>query len=160
MDNRQQKVNELANILRKQVIAVLILEDRRKFGAAPLSKDEYEWTAMKIYEMAVPTRMLKRLFEDCHEMQNDKGQMLHAANVGELEWCIKNRCIGYRSTLNVRHGWLPKKEDKELRRLPAFVELSKIYTNANHVIAPIPEQNPQQAEIAQICNAMNIKKVG
>ena len=156
MVENQAKIDSLTEQLRKQVIAALLVTDRRKFGAQPLSADEYEWTAMENYKMPCPTRLLKRLFEDCHEMQNDKGQMLHAVNVGELEWCLKNRCIGYASVLNVKHGWLPKKSDTELRKLPAFVELKTIYKAAKRVIAPTTADNAQTLEISNLVKLQRI----
>lgn len=154
----QNTVNRLCVELRKQVVTALILEDRRKFGAPALNKNEMEWTCMKVFMMPVPTKRIRRLFNDAHEMQDDKGMIPHAANVGELEWCLKNRSVGYECTTAVKYGWLPSKEDADLRTLPAFIELKNVYINEKKVIAPTIVQIGND-DTARIMNQIQLKQV-
>ena len=127
MENVQDKVNYLARLLRVQVIEALVKEDRLKYGAAQLSDEELEFYKQYINRLPCCTAMLRRLFEDAHEMHEEKGMFPHAASVGDLEWCIKHRTIGYACVQNVKHSWLPLKADAELRRLPAFKAISTVY---------------------------------
>ena len=120
MADIQEKVNYLSRLLRVQVIEFLVKEDRIKHGAAPLSDEELEFYKHSINKMSCCTAQLRRLFDDAHDMHEEKGMFPHAVTVGDLEWCLKYRTIGYSSTQNVKHSWLPKKEDAELRTLPAF----------------------------------------
>ena len=125
--NVQDKVNYLSRLLRVQVIEALVKEDRLKYGAAQLSDEELEFYKQYINRLPCCTAMLRRLFEDAHEMHEEKSMFPHAASVGDLEWCIKHRTIGYACVQAVKHSWLPFKSDADLRRLPAFAQLAKTY---------------------------------
>lgn len=127
MGNIQEQVNKLSKALRLQVIEALIKEDRVKYNAGRPTDEEMFYMVSFVNNLPCCTAMLRRLFEDAHDMHDEKGMFPHAASVGDLEWCMKHRGIGYRSTQNVKHSWLPLKADTELRRLPAFKELATIY---------------------------------
>ncbi len=127
MENLQDKVNYLARLLRVQTIEHLVKEDRLKYGAAQPGDEELEYFKYAVNKMPCCTRMLRRLFQDAHDMHEDKGMFPHAACVADLEWCMRYRSIGYSCSQQIRHNWLPFKEDEDLRRLPAMRELSKIY---------------------------------
>ena len=127
MPDMQNKVNYLAKLLRVQVIEHLVKEDRLKYGAAQLGDEELEFHKQAINKMPCCTAMLRRLFNDAHDMHDEKGMFPHAATVGDLEWCLKHRGIGYRSVQSVKNSWLPLKADADLRRLPAFRAISEVY---------------------------------
>lgn len=155
----QNRINTLCEALRKQVVSALIMEDRRKWAAPALSGEEAIWTAQQIFALPVPTRMLRRLFEDAHKLQAARGEMLRPATVGELEWCIKNRSIGYPTSLRVPLGWLPAKEDADLRKLPAFQELKKIYTETKLVVGPKIEPKKIDHETTELLNRIQLKRI-
>ena len=108
MPNIQEQVNNLAKALRLQVIEALIKEDRIKYNAQRPTDEEMLYMVTAIDKLPCCTALLRRLFEDAHEMHEEKGMFPHAVTVGDLEWCLKNRGIGYRSIQRVKHSWLPR----------------------------------------------------
>lgn len=158
MDKIQRQVNQLCDTLRKQVIAKLLLEDNLKFHAPAPAPEILEFDAMQIFKLNCPTRQLRKLFRDVHDMQDAKGQFQRPACVAELEWCLKFRKIGYPSSLRIKHGWLPAKEDEDLRKLPAFIALANIYKSTNNILPPINEKAVIK-EANEIINALTTKKV-
>ena len=163
MADIQEKVNYLSRLLRVQVIEFLVKEDRIKHGAAPLADEELEFFKHAVNKMPCCTAQLRRLFDDAHDMHEEKGMFPHAVTVGDLEWCLKYRIIGYSSTQNVKHSWLPKKEDTELRTLPAFRALTEVYrplVNAGKKILPPVDrkaiESEAQAIINQVSNAIKL----
>ena len=163
MSNAQDKVNYLARLLRVQVIEYLVKEDRLKYGAAQLSDEELEFHKQAINRLPCCTAMLRRLFSDAHEMHEEKGMFPHAVTVGDLEWCLKYRTIGYGTTQSVKHSWLPFKQDTELRRLPAFVQLAKIYRpliDAGKAILPPVDRKAIENEATAIINEVTTHLIG
>lgn len=160
MADLQNEVNRLSFLLRLQVIEYLVTEDRIKFGAAPLSDEEMIIIKRMINRLPCCTKRLKDLFIDAHRMQEDKGMFPHAANVGELEWCLKNRQIGYSCIQRVKQPWLPYKEDKELRMLPAFKALTQVYkpliAQGKPPLPPVDEERVQEEALA-IVNHLTAK---
>lgn len=137
MDNLQLTVNRLAKTLRMQVIEYLVKEDIFKFHGERLNAEDLKKTIEIIYKIPCCTRKLRALFDDAHRMHEDKGMMPHSASIGDLEWCMKYRSIGYRSAHTISYAWLPEPKDNALKNLPAFVELDRIYKNEKRAIAPI-----------------------
>lgn len=163
MQNAQEKVNHLARLLRVQVIEALVKEDRLKYGAAQLSDEELEFYKQYINRLPCCTAMLRRLFEDVHEMHEEKGMFPHAASVGDLEWCIKHRTIGYACVQAVKHSWLPLKADTDLRRLPAFRQLTNIYRPliaAGKRILPPVDRKAVESEANAIVNELATNLIG
>lgn len=163
MADIQEKVNYLSRLLRVQVIEFLVKEDRIKHGAAPLADEELEFFKHAVNKMPCCTAQLRRLFEDAHDMHEEKGMFPHAVTVGDLEWCLKYRIIGYSSTQNVKHSWLPKKEDTELRTLPAFRALAEVYRPlviaGKNILPPVDRkaiESEAQAIINQVSNAIKL----
>lgn len=163
MQDMQDKVNYLARLLRVQVIEALVKEDRLKYGAAQLSDEELEFYKQYINRLPCCTAMLRRLFEDAHEMHEEKGMFPHAASVGDLEWCIKHRTIGYACVQAVKHSWLPLKSDADLRRLPAFRQLTNIYRPliaAGKRILPPVDRKAVESEANAIVNELATNLIG
>lgn len=163
MENVQDKVNYLARLLRVQVIEYLVKEDRLKYGAAQLSDEELEFHKQAINRMPCCTAMLRRLFDDAHEMHQEKGMFPHAVCVGDLEWCLKYRGIGYRSVQSVKHSWLPLKADTELRRLPAFKAISAVYRpliDQGEKILPPVDHKAVESEANAIINEISTHLIG
>ena len=163
MADVQEKVNHLSRLLRVQVIEFLVKEDRIKHGAAPLSDEELEFFKHAVNKMPCCTAQLRRLFDDAHDMHEEKGMFPHAVTVGDLEWCLKFRTIGYSSTQNVKHSWLPKKEDTELRTLPAFRALAEVYRPlviaGKNILPPVDRkaiESEAQAIINQVSYAIKL----
>lgn len=158
MPNIQDKVNYLSGLLRVQAIEYLVKEDRLKHGAPQPSDEELEFFKQSINRMPCCTAMLRRLFEDAHDMHEEKGMFPHAVTVGDLEWCLKYRTIGYRSSQNVKHNWLPLKHDADLRRLPAFRALTEVYrplVNAGKKILPPINSKAIESEANAIINEIS-----
>ena len=158
MPNIQDKVNYLSGLLRVQAIEYLVKEDRLKHGAPQPSDEELEFFKQSINRMPCCTAMLRRLFEDAHDMHEEKGMFPHAVTVGDLEWCLKYRTIGYSSTQNVKHNWLPLKADTDLRRLPAFRALTEVYrplVNAGKKILPPINSKAIESEANAIINEIS-----
>lgn len=160
MDNVQSEVNRLSLLLRLQVIEYLITEDRIKYGASPLPDEQMVVIKRMVNKLPCCTKRLKDLFNDVHHMQEEKGMFPHPVNVGEMEWCLKNRQIGYVCIQRVRQSWLPFKEDKELRALPAFKMLTAVYrpmlANGKNPLPPIEEDKIQEEALA-IVNCLTAK---
>lgn len=155
MENQvQATVNKLSYTLRLQVIEYLIKEDRIKCGAQPICDEQLTVMKSMINKLPCVTKRLKELFEDAHEYQNILGfSMPRPVCVHELEFCIKQRHVGYPSSQRCKNAWLPKPEDKTLRTLPAFVELAKIYKGmiaTNQKILPPSVETSSDTEENQI----------
>ena len=163
MANVQEKVNYLSKLLRVQVIEHLVKEDRIKHGAAPLSDEELEFYKHSINKMPCCTAQLRRLFNDAHDMHEEKGMFPHAVTVGDLEWCLKFRMVGYSSTQNVKHSWLPKKEDSDLRTLPAFKALAEVYrpliATGKKILPPV-DRKAIESEAQAIINQVSFQLIG
>lgn len=163
MPNIQEQVNNLAKALRLQVIEALIKEDRIKYNAQRPTDEEMLYMVTAIDKLPCCTALLRRLFEDAHEMHEEKGMFPHTACVGDLEWCIKYRHIGYTSTQNVPRSWLPLKADADLRRLPAFKQLANIYRPliaAGKRILPPVDRKAIESEANAIVNELATNLIG
>lgn len=163
MDKVQEQVNKLSKALRLQVIEALVKVDRIKYGAERLADDEMLYTVKCIDAMPCCTAMLRRLFEDAHDYHREIGMFPHPACIGDLEWCCKNRVIGYASVQNVRHSWLPLKADDDLRRLPAFRQLAAIYRpliEAGKKILPPVDRKAIESEANAIINDLTNHLIG
>ena len=155
MNRKQSRINELARALRLQVISYLVKEDIFKYRGENLNDEDMGMTIELIDRIPCCTRKLRDLFRDAHRMHEDKGMMPHAVTIGDLEWCMEYRSIGYACEQRIPLSWLPYSEDASLRRLPAFVELDKIYRRERKAIAPINQKeiiSEAQAIINQVAN--------
>ena len=155
MANIQETVNYLSGLLRVQIIEALVNEDRLKHSAPMPSEEELEYFKYAVNKMPCCTAMLRRLFDDAHDMHNEKGMFPHAVTVGDLEWCLKYRAIGYQSTQRVKHSWIPLKSDTDLRRLPAFKALANVYRplidQGKNLLPPV-NQKAVESEAMAIVN--------
>lgn len=154
--NEQEFVNEAAKQIRTAVITKLISLEYIKYNKQLPSIDILNEQAKIIFEMPCCTKMLKKLFEDAHKMRDDRGMYNDSpATIADLEWCIKHRSIGYACIQKVSFGWLPYKQDKELRELPQCKPLLTFYGKqlkcGKNIIAPIEEEK-QESEPAKIVN--------
>ena len=159
--NTQENVNRLAKALRLQVIEYLVKEDIFKFRGERLNDADLMTTVRLIDRIPCCTRKLPELFRDAHRMHESKGMMPHCATVGDLEWCMDYRTIGYQCEQRIAHSWLPYKEDEELRRLPAFRQLAQVYAPliqaGKKILPPVDERavvSEAQAIINQVSNAI------
>ena len=155
MANTQDRINHFSKLLRLQVIEYLIKLDCMTYNVPVPAEEEIDFRKAMIFKMPCCTKLLKKLFRDAHDMHEEKGMFPHAVSVGDLEWCLKNRTIGYSCTQRVQHGWLVAKEDEDLRRLPAFVELTRIYRPliaAGKKILPPVEKKAIENEAMAIIN--------
>ncbi len=152
MDDMQKEVNRLCLLLRLQVIEYLLKVDRIEYGAPAISDEEMIVVKSMINALPCCTKRLKDLFRDAHQAQREMGMFPHAVNVGELKWCLTNRQIGYQCIQRVKQSWLPFKEDKELRQLPAFRALTEVYrpliAAGKAILAPIDEDKIQEEALA------------
>ena len=163
MEAVQNKVNYLAKLLRVQVIEYLVKEDRLKYGAAPLSDEELEFHKQAINKLPCCTAMIRRLFSDAHDMHEEKGMFPHAVTIGDMEWCLRFRSIGYGSTQNVKHSWLPLKSDSDLRRLPAFKAIASVYKpliDQGKKILPPVDRKAVENEATTIINELSTHLIG
>lgn len=144
----QQNINNLAKALRIACIRQLLSTDLLKHNATKtVDEAELAWRANEIYKLPIPTARLKNLFADCHQLRSDRGEFPHPVSVADLEYCVKQRAVGYRSSNICKYPWLPSKEDKELRALPEFRMLANVYKNAGKVIAPAKEMKDTEANL-------------
>lgn len=163
MSNVQEQVNTLAKALRLQVIEVLIKEDRIKYNAQRPTDEEMLYMVGYIDRLPCCTALLRKLFDDAHDMHDEKGMFPHAACIGDLEWCLKYRHIGYTSIQSVPHSWLPLKADADLRRLPAFRQLTNIYRPliaAGKRILPPVDRKAVESEANAIVNELATNLIG
>ena len=158
MDSTQITVNRLAKTLRLQIIEYLVKEDLFKFRGERLNAEDLKKTIEIIYKIPCCTRKLRALFEDAHRMHEDKGMMPHSASIGDLEWCMRYRSIGYRSEHSISYAWLPEPKDSALKKLPAFVELDRIYRESKRAIPPVKicENN----DVNNIVRQINFARIG
>lgn len=158
MDSTQITVNRLAKTLRLQIIEYLVKEDLFKFRGERLNAEDLKKTIEIIYKIPCCTRKLRALFEDAHRMHEDKGMMPHSASIGDLEWCMRYRSIGYRSAHTISFAWLPEPKDSALKKLPAFVELDRIYREAKRAIPPVKTSENNDAN--NIVRQINFARIG
>lgn len=163
MANTQDKINHFSKLLRLQVIEYLIKLDCMTYNVPVPAEEEIDFRKAMIFKMPCCTKLLKKLFRDAHDMHEEKGMFPHAVSVGDLEWCLRNRTIGYGCSQSVKQDWLPYKEDSELRRLPAFLELARIYKpmiDAGEKIIPPIDKEAIENEALAIINgvAKNLKE--
>lgn len=151
MANIQDIVNHLAKLLRIQIIEALIKEDCFKFNAPLPSEEELDYRKVAINKLPCCTKMLKKLFQDAHDMQEARGMFPRPVCVADLEWCLNHRNIGLLQR-GVRQDWLPAKEDNDLQQLPAFVQLDAIYRKLKKALPPIDEIAIQNEATAIINN--------
>lgn len=152
MDAQQSTVNRLAFLLRMQVIEYLFRKEWIKFNCAEKSDEELLIVKKLANELPCCTKKFKELFDDVHKMQMERGMVPHAANIGEMEWCLKYRYIGMFQ--RCKHDWLVYKEDEELRALPAFKQLAEIYkgmlANGQKILPPVNNSKVQSDALAII----------
>lgn len=163
MDNVQEQVNTLAKALRLQVIEALVKIDRVKYGAPKIEGEELFFTVKSIDALPCCTAQLRRLFEDAHDYHNDIGMFPHAVCIGDLEYCCRHRTIGYSSSQHVLNSWLPKKQDADLRTLPAFKQLANIYRPliaAGKKILPPMDHSAVMSEANAIINELATNLIG
>ena len=158
MDSTQITVNRLAKTLRLQIIEYLVKEDLFKFRGERLNAEDLKKTIEIIYKIPCCTRKLRALFEDAHRMHEDKGMMPHSATIGDLEWCMRYRSIGYRSEHSISYAWLPEPKDSALKKLPAFVELDRIYRESKRAIPPVKINENNDAN--NIVRQINFARIG
>ena len=158
MDSTQITVNRLAKTLRLQIIEYLVKEDLFKFRGERLNAEDLKKTIEIIYKIPCCTRKLRALFEDAHRMHEDKGMMPHSATIGDLEWCMRYRSIGYRSEHSISYAWLPEPKDNALKKLPAFVELDRIYRESKRAIPPVKISENNDAN--NIVRQINFARIG
>lgn len=137
MDERLNTVNALAKALRFEVIEYLVKEDRFKYNGEQLNDEDMALTVKYIDRIPCCTKRLRRLFEDAHRMHADKGMMPHCVTIGDLEWCMDNRYIGFRCEQNLKLSWMPEFSDADLVQLPSFLALDRIYRQERKAIAPV-----------------------
>lgn len=161
MQNVQDKVNYLTKALRLQVIEYLVKEDIFKFRGERLNDADLMMTVKLIDKIPCCTRKLPELFRDAHRYHEDIGMMPHAATIADLEFCMKQRYIGFQCEQRIAHSWLPFKEDEDLRRLPAFKQLAQIYAPliqaGKKILPPVDRKavvSEAQAIINQVSNAI------
>lgn len=159
----QDKVNSLATLLRVQVIEYLVKEDVFKYRGERLNDADLMMTVKLIDKIPCCTRKLRSLFADAHQYHKDIGMMPHAATIADLEFCMKQRYIGFQCEQRIAHSWLPYKEDEDLRRLPAFKQLAQVYApliQAGKKILPPVDRKAvvieAQAIINQVSNAITV----
>jgi hypothetical protein len=160
MNQTQCKINTLARALRLQVINYLVKEDIFKYRGENLNDDDMAMTVQLIDRLPCCTRKLPELFRDAHRMHCEKGMMPHSVTVGDLEWCMEFRFIGYKCEQNVKYSWLPAPEETMLRRLPAFVQLDKIYKSTKKAIPPMASKHDVVSEANAIINELAISLTG
>lgn len=161
--NTQEQVNTLSKMLRVQVIEYLVKEDIFKFRGERLNDADLMATVKLIDRIPCCTRKLPELFRDAHRMHESKGMMPHCATVGDLEWCMKFRAVGYQCEQRIAHSWLPYKEDEDLRRLPAFKQLAQVYApliQAGKKILPPVDKKAVVGEATAIINELAITLTG
>ena len=75
----QDKVNELAKLLRVQIIEALIKEDCIKYGAEIPEDWKLNFMVESIDKLKCCTRKLRTLFKDAHQYHENIGMFPHAA---------------------------------------------------------------------------------
>lgn len=156
----QQTINRLARAVRLQTIEYLLKEDAFKYRGARMNEEDTQMAIELIDRIPCCTRKLPELFRDAHRMHEEKGMFPHAVCIGDLEWCMEYRAIGYQCEQRIKYAWLPAPEDESLRRLPAFVELDRIYRSTKKAIPPMAEKNDVLNAANAIINELAISLTG
>lgn len=156
--NTQEQVNKFSKLLRMQVIEFLVKEDVFKYRGERLNDADLMMTVKLIDKIPCCTRKLPELFRDAHRYHEDIGMMPHAATIADLEFCMKQRYIGFQCEQRIAHSWLPYKEDENLRRLPAFKQLAQVYApliQAGKKILPPVDRKAVVSEAQEIINQVS-----
>lgn len=159
--NTQEQVNKFSKLLRMQVIEFLVKEDIFKYRGERLNDADLVTMVKLIDRIPCCTRKLRSLFADAHQYHENIGMMPHAATIADLEFCMKQRYIGFQCEQRIAHSWLPYKEDEDLRRLPAFKQLAQVYAPliqaGKKILHPVDRKavvSEAQTIINQVSNAI------
>lgn len=161
--NTQEQVNKFSKLLRMQVIEFLVKEDVFKYRGERLNDADLMMTVKLIDKIPCCTRKLPELFRDAHRYHENIGMMPHAATIADLEFCMKQRYIGFQCSQRIAHSWLPYKEDEDLRRLPAFKQLAQVYApliQAGKKILPPVDRKAVVSEAQAIINELATNLIG
>lgn len=126
----QEQVNELAKRVRREVIFALIKKSFLDHRASLPDKEQIAYEIEQIAELPCKTKLLKRLFEDAEALRNERGMFPAPPTISELRFCCENRAMSYTSIQSVKFGFLPQKEDNELRMLPSVKCMLAMYGEA------------------------------
>lgn len=159
-NNTQNTINKLCRMVRLQTIEYLLKEDAFKFRAERMNDEDTATAIRLIDQIPCCTRKLPELFREAHRMHDDKGMMPHSATIGDLEWCMEYRSIGYQCEQQIKYYWLPAPEDINLRNLSAFIELDKIYKNMKKALPPMAERQDVISATNAIINDLAISLTG
>ena len=70
------------------------------------------------------------LWPDAEELRNERGMFPAPPTISELRFCCEHRKMSYMCIQNVKFGFIPNKEDTELRMLPSVKQMLGMYGEA------------------------------
>jgi len=148
----QEQVNELARRIRREVIYALLKKSFLDHRVSLPDKEQMAYEIEQIAKLPCKTKLMKRLFEDAEELREERGMFPAPPTISELKFCCTKRGISYSSVQNVKFGFLPHKEDKELRMLPSVKAILGIYGEAirNGEKLLLPRQTERNGDIAML----------
>lgn len=135
----QETVDKLVKAMRVEIISFLVKEDTFKYKGDKMNDEDFEMFVDYVYKMDVPTRNLRRLFADAHEMHDEKGMMPHCVTIGDLEWCVKKYGENYINDCG-KYPWMPEFKDNDLKNLQSFIALDALYRKEKRAIPPTKKE--------------------
>jgi hypothetical protein len=126
----QDVVNELAMRVRREVIFALLKKSFLDHRISMPDKEQMAYEIEQIAELPCKTKLLKNLFADAEELRNERGMFPSPPTISELRFCCEHRKMSYSCIQNVKFGFIPNKDDTELRMLPSVKQMLGMYGEA------------------------------
>ena len=126
----QDVVNELARRIRREVIFALLKKSFLDHRVSMPNKEQMAYEIEQIAELPCKTKLLKNLFADAEELRNERGMFPAPPTISELRFCCEHRKMSYMCIQKVKFGFIPNKEDTELRMLPSVKQMLGMYGEA------------------------------
>lgn len=131
--DEQKRINEACERLRREVALHLWAHEFTDHGAQVPDKDTLAYLMEQTVQLDVDTSSMRYLFRDADEYRRELGMFPGACTMADLRFCASKRIGAFHRDRYL--GWLPKKEDADLRELPAFKTLAAIYKEHRTEIA-------------------------
>lgn len=125
-DDVQRSVDELSERLRREVIFHLLKQEFADYRQSIPDKETIAYEIEQIASLPCATKSLRGLFQDAREYRRDAGYYPAPATIADLKFVLSKRSFGAWCN-RVRYGWLPKREDTDLRSLPSFKAFVTLY---------------------------------
>lgn len=152
----QNITNGMARSIRKRVVTELWMKEYSTHNITPPSQERLEVLCKLTYDLPCTTRQMQRLFDDAHDLMNERGEFDKIVSVSLLEWCLEKRCVGYASVQSDggRFDWLPKPGEicSDSKEVLTAITFAKKVAREQKKFLPRPSFNDLDKQQTQLAN--------